>query len=93
MRNKSRLRSALILFILFIFLVFFALVAYRLISGRSLGLKSFVNSRIYAVQSTVKTLANQQKVRQGSTGEYTNVIFLHHSVGRNLIEGGGVRSS
>jgi hypothetical protein len=70
------------------FLVLFAsLAAYRIVSGRSLGLRSLASGAV----SFVKGLAGADRVQQASSGDYTNVIFLHHSVGRNLIDQGGVR--
>jgi len=43
------------------------------------------------VASGVKAVLDARSVRAYSRGHYTNVIFLHHSTGRNLIEQGGVR--
>jgi len=39
----------------------------------------------------VKAIMDARSVQAYSHGGYTNVIFLHHSTGRNLIEQGGVR--
>jgi hypothetical protein len=86
-----RLRSGLIFGILLFCLVSSTLLAYRLVSGRRLGLRSFLSSGAHTYLSVVKSLANQQLVREQSTGTFTNLIFLHHSVGSNLIDQGNVR--
>lgn len=39
----------------------------------------------------VKAILDAHSVQAYSHGDYTNVIFLHHSTGRNLIAQGGVR--
>jgi hypothetical protein len=68
-----------------------ALLAVRLITGRSLGLRSFVLSRIQIILNPVWTVFDSRSVASYSRGNFTNVIFNHHSTGRNLIEQGGVR--
>ncbi len=35
---------------------------------------------------------DSQRVRSSGHGQFTNIVFLHHSVGHNLIEQGDVRS-
>lgn len=45
----------------------------------------------YALRSLVRSLAESRQRVAGSRGDYTNVIFLHHSTGNHLIEEGGVR--
>ncbi len=65
--------------------------AYRLISGRPLGLRSWVNTQIYFASSHLKVLADRKNVSALNQGEYTNLIFLHHSVGDNIIAQGGLR--
>lgn len=39
----------------------------------------------------IKAFLNASSVVEHSHGDYTNVVFLHHSTGRNLIEQGEVR--
>jgi hypothetical protein len=63
------------------------LVAYRLISGRSMGLKE--TARI-AFRTGMGVL-RRGEVQASTRGEYTNVFFLHHSVGNNLINQGNLR--
>lgn len=77
-----------ILSIILLFVITFGgLVAYRLISGRSLGLRSAVG----AFLNFPERLLKNRSITNTSQGNYTNIIFLHHSVGHNLIEQGGVR--
>jgi hypothetical protein len=56
---------------------------------RGRGLRSVLVSWARAVAGTVKAVLDSSSVVVG--GDFTNVIFLHHSTGRNLIEQGGVR--
>jgi lysophospholipase L1-like esterase len=67
------------------------LAAYRLISGEPLGLRSAVETAIYNTRMQIQVMQNSGKVAQYSSGEYTNVFFLHHSVGQGFIEEGGLR--
>jgi hypothetical protein len=55
----------------------------RRVSGQGLGLTRFVNIG--------KALLNRGSVLALNRGNYTHVIFLHHSVGNNLIEQGDLR--
>ncbi len=68
-----------------------ALVAVRLVSGQSLHLRSAVTLAVDHVASMVKAAADSQRVRTYSQGNHTNVVFLHHSVGNNLLEQGNLR--
>jgi hypothetical protein len=61
------------------------LVGASALTGNGLHLKTFVRS----VPGMLKVLGNQAET--GHTGDLRNVVFLHHSVGKNLIEQGGVR--
>jgi len=67
--------------------VFISLLTYRVVSGRSLGIRSYLSLQL----GKVKTVLGSSAVKRTSRGEFTNVIFLHHSVGHHLIEQGGVR--
>ncbi len=69
----------------------FILGAYRLISGKPLGLRSFVTQRIAAVVNITERIRNTAQIKHSSQGEYTNIIFLHHSTGDNLILQGNLR--
>lgn len=61
------------------------LVGFRLLTGRGLGFG------LWHVKHLGLALLDSRSVTATSKGDYTNVIFLHHSTGNNLIEHGGVR--
>jgi len=63
------------------------LVAVRLITGHDLGIWSFARS----VSHRAEAVLDSNRVASSSQGEFTNVIFLHHSTGRHLINQGDVR--
>jgi hypothetical protein len=65
------------------------LVAVRLTTGRGLGLRSLPR----AVFHQARSLIDHKRVIEYNQGDFTNIIFLHHSTGNNLIEKGGVRES
>jgi hypothetical protein len=90
-RNSSALVKAILVLIVLFAVVLSALLAFRLVSGRSLGLRSFARDQVYAVTSRGKALSDSSSIKATSTGDYTNIIFLHHSVGHNLIDQGQVR--
>lgn len=69
---------------------FGALVGYRLITGKSLGLRSFARDLIYNLQSGAKINAYSEQIR-GEEGTFHNIIFLHHSVGNGFINDGHLR--
>lgn len=74
------------LVILLAIVVLLGLAAAALVFLRGLGLRDFARNKL----DTVKAVAASQSVRELSQGEYRNVVFLHHSVGNNLIEQGDV---
>ena len=90
-RNFSPLAKALLALIVLFTALLSALLAFRLVSGRSLGLRSFASDQVYAVTSRGKALSGSSSIKAASNGDYTNIIFLHHSVGYNLIDQGQVR--
>jgi hypothetical protein len=61
------------------------LVALRSLTG--LGPRSLLP----AIPSLVRATGDSQRVKSTSRGELTNIVFLHHSVGHNLIEQGHLR--
>jgi hypothetical protein len=71
--------------------VVLALVAVRLLTGRGFGIWTFVSSRVRSVPDLAQAVLDSDQVSSASQGQFTNVIFLHHSTGHNLIEEGGVR--
>ena len=58
-------------------------------SLRGRGLRVMALSKIRTVSSLGKAVLNNDSI--SSAGDFTNVIFLHHSTGRNLIRQGRVR--
>lgn len=88
---RSLKKSVLMASTALLLLVFVGLAAYRLISGRSLGLRSFVTNGVRLAVSPVSRALSIGKIAAASTGDYTNIVFLHQSVGRGLIEQGGLR--
>ncbi len=62
------------------------MVAASTLSGYGLNVRAFAG----AVMNTLRAVRDQQTVTAGA-GDYKNVVFLHHSVGHNLIEQGSVR--
>lgn len=63
------------------------LVAASVLSGYGLNLRGFGRAALDLISAVTKS----NVVKQSSTGEYRNIVFLHHSVGNNLIDQGGVR--
>jgi hypothetical protein len=88
-QTKNTHRPRTLLLLLGVILVFFVvyLLAYRLVSGKGLGLRSIPRAMV----STGRAAWNREDVIRYSRDEFTNIIFLHHSTGQNLIEQGGVR--
>ena len=56
---------------------------------RGLGVRALLLSGMDALLSSGKAVLNRNSV--SGEGNFTNVVFLHHSTGRNLIHQGGVR--
>ena len=92
-KNTTRNRQIYILGTISILLVlaFISLLAFRLITGRSLGLRSFISTRIQNVTNLPRSVLDSSNIQAHSQGEFNNIVFLHHSVGNNLIEQGEVR--
>jgi hypothetical protein len=89
-RSHPLVKAAAIILVVTVVL-FVSLFAYRMATGRSLGLRSFAGSPVRFTKSLIKAVMDRQSVRETSQGKLSNVIFLHHSVGRNLIEQGNLR--
>jgi hypothetical protein len=53
--------------------------------------RSRVAGAARSAHSLIKAVSNSGRVRGDGHGNYTNVVFLHHSVGQNLIQGGRLR--
>lgn len=69
-------------------LAFLILIVIRQTSGTSLGIRAFAKD----ILDHTKAVIESSSVTQINKGEYTNIIFLHHSVGYNLIERGDIRN-
>jgi hypothetical protein len=67
------------------------LLTIRLVTGQSMGLRSLALASIQSARSLGLSILNSGSVTAYSRGDFTNVIFLHHSVGYNLIDQGNVR--
>lgn len=70
-------------------IVVLALLGVTVVGLRGHGLRGFVSSRIRSISSLGKAVLDSRSI--SSSGDFTNVIFLHHSTGNNLIQQGGVR--
>lgn len=62
-------------------------VVASVLSGYGLNLRGFGRATL----DLISAVTQSNTIKQSSTGEYHNVVWLHHSVGNNLIEQGGVR--
>lgn len=89
--TRSRMRYILGAAVLLLLLSFISLLTVRLVTGRSLGLRSFASSRIYTITNFSRAVLGSTNVQAFSQGDFTNIVFLHHSVGNNLVEQGEVR--
>ncbi len=76
-RGRPRAKAVVVVVVLI------ASLAAGLVAWRGLGLWRLTNLGRAAIDS--------RSVSSHSHGDFTNIIFLHHSVGNNLIEQGGVR--
>lgn len=88
MRSKVLLRRTRLVIGIVVLLALLGGLAWGL---RGRGLRSVLVSRARAVAGTVKAVLGSPSMVVG--GDFTNVIFLHHSTGGNLIEQGGVREA
>ena len=61
------------------------LAAVRLIGGQPLGIRHWVDVQFWHANALFNALKHSGEVKSFSEGNYTNVVFLHHSVGENLI--------
>jgi len=65
------------------------ITALSLLTGHGLHLRSFVRS----LPELIAAVTQRGAVVAGTRGDYRNIVFLHHSVGGNLINQGGVRET
>jgi len=88
-KPRARLRTAAIVIGIVGTLTVLALLAVYLVGGP--GLRRSLSSRLASAANLGRAVAGSGSVTSSSHGEFTNVVFLHHSTGNNLIEQGGVR--
>lgn len=82
---KKTVRVAAIFLIVTVILMLVVQQGFRLLTGRSLGLG------LWRIKHLGLALLDRKSVTNLSHGAYTNVVFLHHSTGANLIGQGRVR--
>jgi hypothetical protein len=61
------------------------------VAGGGLGIRDAIDHKVWRVTGIAKMLWNGPAIQRESQGNFTNIIFLHHSTGNNLIQQGGVR--
>jgi hypothetical protein len=86
-RIRSFVGSKAGIAVVIVIVIVLALVVLRLTTGHGLGISTFLRG----VPDRAQAMLDRGRVADSSQGEFTNVIFLHHSTGHNLIEQGGVR--
>ena len=88
-RNINRFLTPAGIVFLVVFLVIFAGLLIYKVTGHSLGIRRLASSLI----NISKAVMDNRSVASYRQGKNTDIIFLHHSVGHNLITQGGVRES
>lgn len=84
-KRKNRLGSLLLITGGLLVVIFVILLAIRIVGGKPLGIRSFVEIQIWKASALIRSLQYSKEIQSLSQGNYTNVIFLHHSVGDHLI--------
>ncbi len=72
---------------------FFSLLALGVLAGFLSVPENGIRPKARYLADYALAVLHRGDVLQSSRGEYTNIIFLHHSVGRNLIEQGKIREA
>lgn len=72
-----------------VFLFIIALVGYQTISGRNLEL----GSKAWLVYSQVKVVLTADRFRGPQDGLFNNIIFVHRSVGKGMLDQGKLRET
>ncbi len=75
--------------LLLVGLLIISLLIYRKVSGKSLG----IMNTFYTIRNITKSVLDSKNVTAENQGDYTNILFVHHSVGKNLISEGGLREA
>ena len=81
------LKKSLVAGILIVVILGLGLITYRVVGGRSLGLGQMVQQ----IRAVSRPVFGQNEVVSLNKNKYTNIIFIHHSVGNNLIHQGNLR--
>ena len=89
--SRSRIMGIVIVAGVLVVLAFTALLIIRLITGHGLGISTFAYQRLHFVSSLTRAILDSDSVTENNQGEYTNILFVHHSTGYYLITQGGVR--
>ena len=89
--TTSRLRSRAGVAAVLVALALVVLLAVLSLTGRGPGLRRLVSSQLHPAINLVRAAQDSQYVSSYRHGDFTDIIFLHHSVGHNLIEQGRVR--
>ncbi|MDY7080227.1 MAG: hypothetical protein SXV54_25375 [Chloroflexota bacterium] len=72
-----------------VFLVAVMIIFVPIVNGYGSNVKQFWEVQRWSLASRVKAVRGQDAIQ--STDDFTNIVFLHHSVGENLIQRGSVR--
>jgi hypothetical protein len=80
-------RKIIVFVVSVIFILGLALIVYRVVGGRSLGISGIARR----LGSIVVPVLGRGEVVKYSTGQFKNIVFIHHSVGNNLIHQGKLR--
>lgn len=83
--HAKTIRTLVIALPVALVLMFILLLVYRFVTGQGLGFG------LWRVKHLGLAILGRNAVTDLNHGAYTNVIFLHHSVGDNLISQGNVR--
>lgn len=85
MAARARVVRVMIALPIVLVLLFALLLVYRLVTGQGLGFG------LWRVKHLGLAVLGRKAVLELNHGAYTNVVFLHHSIGENLISQGKVR--
>jgi hypothetical protein len=84
-KSRKRLISCVLVLAALVLLTLGAYLGLRLLTGRGFGLG------LWRVPHLARAVIDSSNVTSYSHGDWTNIIFLHHSTGGNLIAQGDVR--
>ncbi len=84
--RSKRINRAIFFSLSIIVVLALGWIVYRSIRGQSLGLGIFTR-----IGNIVRSVIGSSTVVADNHGDYKDVIFLHHSVGHNIIEQGNLR--